>query len=481
MPPLSVNQDLQERSTDGRGSQRVRPSAAGGDGTSSGVRGLYELKVRNILAFLGDQPPSFWFISLYLFVEYVRPQSIYPAIEGLPLGQVSMLLALGTIVLEGRFFRRFNRADGALVFFGLVVAASIPVAYDPGHAVANLKLIFSWFLIYYLISNLVDNEKKFFVFMLSFLLWSMKMAQHATRSWAASGFGFRDWGVTGAPGWFHNSGEFAIQMTVFVPLAVYFVLALRKYWPAWKTWLMWSFPASGVIGVLASSSRGGQIGMAAVVLVMLAKSKRRVRALSALILVAAAGWLMLPDAQKERFSVAGDDQTSQARLNYWEDGIAIMNENPVLGVGYDNWLPYYRTYYRGDDASGLVHQGQLPHNIFVEAGAELGYAGLIAFLLLIGATFYLNRETRRLAPRCRGDPDFFRYMAHGLDAAMVGYLVSGFFVTVLYYPYFWINLALTAALYTVTVRQVEAVAPRLRATRSTRRRTPVKPTTAAES
>ena len=45
-----------------------------------------------------------------------------------------------------------------------------------------------------------------------------------------------------------------------------------------------------------------------------------------------------------------------------------------------------------------------------------------------------------------GGNKFILYMAHGLDGALVGYLVSGFFVTVLYYPYFWINLAMTVAL-----------------------------------
>jgi hypothetical protein len=38
-------------------------------------------------------------------------------------------------------------------------------------------------------------------------------------------------------------------------------------------------------------------------------------------------------------------------------------------------------------------------------------------------------------------------MAHGLDAALIGYLASGFFITVLYYPFFWINFAMTVALH----------------------------------
>jgi hypothetical protein len=66
-------------------------------------------------------------------------------------------------------------------------------------------------------------------------------------------------------------------------------------------------------------------------------------------------------------------------------------------------------------------------------------------------------------------------MAHGLDGALIGFLVGGFFVTVLYYPFFWINLAMTVALYNVTSKQVmaarasargprQSIPPRARAT-----------------
>jgi hypothetical protein len=54
-------------------------------------------------------------------------------------------------------------------------------------------------------------------------------------------------------------------------------------------------------------------------------------------------------------------------------------------------------------------------------------------------------------------------MAHGLDGALIGFLVGGFFVTVLYYPLFCINLAMTMMLYHVTRKsaraQMKAVAP----------------------
>jgi hypothetical protein len=45
------------------------------------------------------------------------------------------------------------------------------------------------------------------------------------------------------------------------------------------------------------------------------------------------------------------------------------------------------------------------------------------------------------------DLKFLYFLAYGLDGALVGFMVSGFFVTVLYYPYFWINLAMTVSLH----------------------------------
>ncbi len=82
----------------------------------------------------------------------------------------------------------------------------------------------------------------------------------------------------------------------------------------------------------------------------------------------------------------------------------------------------------------------------MQAGSELGYTGLLVFGLLIFYTFVINARTRNLA-RQLPERGFLVGMAHGLDGALVGYLVSGFFVTVLYYPFFWVNLAMTVALH----------------------------------
>jgi O-antigen ligase len=426
----------------GTGAMRLPPRVAG-------ARSLYTLRAQSIWRFLMTQPASYWLICIYLFFEYVRPQSIYAAIDLLPWAMLSIVLCGGAFLMEGRSWRFTTPADWSLACFSLVVLLTSATAYFPATSLAALPIFVAWVVIYVLISSVVITEQRFLVFILSFLLYNLKMSLHATRSWAAIGFAFRDWGVLGAPGWFHNSGEFGIEMTVFFPISLCFVMALRRYWGRGKVVLLALLPATSVIGILASSSRGAVLGGGAVLFWFLMKSRHRVRTLIATAVIVVVAVALLPQEQKERLTSMGSDQTSVSRLTYWKDGIAITNQHPLLGIGYANWADYYRRY--------VNPRGQLPHNIFVQAGSELGYTGLLVFGLLIVYTFVINARTRKLA-RQLPESDFLFGMANGLDGALVGYLVTGFFVTVLYYPFFWINLAMTVALHRATKHELRQLA-----------------------
>ncbi|MEJ2516386.1 MAG: O-antigen ligase family protein, partial [Gammaproteobacteria bacterium] len=140
---------------------------------------------------------------------------------------------------------------------------------------------------------------------------------------------------------------------------------------------------------------------------------------------------------------AGEDKTSQLRMTYWMDGLDMIADNPVIGVGFGNWLPYYGEHY---GATGIEFRAdyELPHNIFIYAGAELGLVGLGVFLVMVLATFVINARTRAQARRNRDR--FSELMAHGLDAGMIGFLVAGQFVTILYYPFFWVQASFAVAL-----------------------------------
>jgi O-antigen ligase len=416
---------------------RVRPPAATAGSATARVPAVFFVRARDIWSFVKRQPASFVLVCLYLFMEYVRPQQLYTAISGPPYSKFIIAFALIAFVMEGRFFR-LGLAELLLGLFTAIVLASSFFALSPDDSFAQLSIFLSWALIYLLITNCVDTEERFLVFALSFILYSFKMAEFGTRSWLSDGFRFRSWGINGAPGWFSNSGEYGIQMCIFIPIVFYFTRSLNQYWPRWKRYVFWSMPVCAVIGIVGSSSRGALVGLAAVALWMLSKTRYKVRGLVAAAILAAAVYWVLPAEQMQRLQDMGTDDTSISRTTMWARGLELMREYPFLGIGYKNWSPYSK-----------IHFGTplLPHNIFIEAGSELGYTGLIMFVVLIIATLVINYRTRRLMRQLPADNRFMLDMAHGLDGALIGYLASGFFVTVLYYPFFWINYAMTVALY----------------------------------
>ncbi|MDQ6770671.1 MAG: O-antigen ligase family protein [Gemmatimonadota bacterium] len=398
---------------------------------------LYSLSPRVIWGALKRQPASFWFVCIYLFFEYVRPQQVYKPIEVLPYARITLILALVSFLLERRTLH-FRIFEVLLTIFSVIVVASSVTAFDSSHSYEKLPDFFSWVLIYVLIANTVDTEERFLIFMLSFLLYSFKMSQFGTRSWAQDGFAFRNWGTTGAPGWFQNSGEFGIQMCIFLPLAAEFILALREYWPRWLRWAAWAAPVTAITGIVASSSRGALVGLGGVALWAIWTSPQKVRALTAVIVLAGLVYAITPSEQKSRFQQVGVDPTSVSRTTMWKNGLEMMRDYPILGIGYDNWTEYHDINYGG--------HGLLVHNSFIQAGSELGYTGLLAFLAMTVAAFVINRRTRLLANRLSDRGKFMFYMARGLDGSLVGLFVSGSFISVLYYPFFWINFAMTVAL-----------------------------------
>jgi O-antigen ligase len=159
---------------------------------------------------------------------------------------------------------------------------------------------------------------------------------------------------------------------------------------------------------------------------------------------------MLPDRMMEEFQVAGDDRTSQDRLDHWAFGMEVVDKFPVLGVGYRNWLDYCN--FMNPEGLGTKPKCRIPHNTYVSAASELGVTGFLLYLAMILFIFMQNSRTRRNA-KITGNRFFF-YTASGLDAGLVGFLVSTFFFSVLFYPVFWVQLALTVSLNKISERQV---------------------------
>jgi O-antigen ligase len=125
----------------------------------------------------------------------------------------------------------------------------------------------------------------------------------------------------------------------------------------------------------------------------------------------------------------------------------MLESHPVLGVGYFNFPPYFQEHYRD---LVLYEHAQLPHNIIIQVGSELGYVGLFVYALLI-----LNCFIKKSRREDGGEMSisFMRALPYSLNVSIIGFFIAGQFVSVVYYPFMWIHLALAAAVINVSAKE----------------------------
>lgn len=403
------------------------------------------------------EPWSFKWLCLYVFFEYVRPQQIYPILQFLPWAKLTIAAACLALIAEGLVIRSKTIANWLLLLFAVVVLLSSALAYVPSIAFDKIDVMANWLIVFFLLANTLTDQRKFYLFLVFFLLWSTKMSQHGARSFLM-GFG----GAGGAPGWFQNSGEFALQMCIYVPLSLHAIMALRPMLSKPKLALLALLPISGVLGIVGSSSRGGLLAMACIGLWMLLRSRRKMRGLLALAVATPIIWFAIPQYQKERFRTAGEDETSRSRLLYWKRGLEMANSRPAFGVGYENWAAYYRDRYplKEGDHVRWIAPGQyiveVSHNSFIEVVSQLGYVGLVVFVVIIGSIWRINRRTRRVLAALGERARFLREMSYALDSGVIGFVVAGFFMAVAFYPFVWFQIGMAAALNAAALRMAAA-------------------------
>lgn len=414
----------------------LRASASPVGAATSGAP-LYSGLVRRFWQSMKRQSPAFWALQFYVFLEYYRPQQIYEQLSFFPWSIVTLVIACGLFLSEGRQRGRLLPTDWMLAAFTIVVLASSVAAVDSSLAFKNLDRYILWVPLYVLVSRLATTEERVLLLIAGWLLWNAKMTLSGAVSWLMCGLCYRGWGIVGTPGPFNESSDFAIEMVIVFSIGSWLTYGL---WPrlSWiRRALLAAIPAAALLCVMGANTRGSLLGLAVALLTMVVSSERRWKMLGVGVVAALAVAVLLPEQSLSRFDTAGQDDTSLQRLTYWRRGVELANENPVLGIGYGNWLPVYKDRYS--------ERGHLQHNILVQALSETGYTGLFTFLSLVLAAFIVNARTRKVLRAQQERARLLRALTRGYDAALMGFLTAGMFLTVLFYPFFWVTLSFIAA------------------------------------
>ena len=410
---------------------------------------LYTFNPKALWAQFKKEHFAFWMVCLYLIIQYFDPQQIYHHLNFIPWDKVTIGLAVLALPMDPRRHRVRDSTNVWMTLFLGVILISSALAIYPAISWGHWFDFVGWYLIYFLIINTVTTSERYFIFLAIFLLANFKLAFFGARTWISRGFGFVKWGIEGPPGFFQNSADLSTEMLMFAPIAFELAMFVKPYVKRITYWFLMAGSVSGALTVLGASSRGAQVTLVGQGGWMALQRKLKLKIVLAVALLLAVGYHFLPAAEKARFMSAGTDQTSVQRLDYWKAGLQMIGNHPFFGVGFFNFAPLYA---RRDPSHLFFGRAQLPHNIFIQVGTDAGLIGLGIFLILIYRNLKLSSEVRRLCVGNEHAPGFAPSVARGLALTTWGFVIAGQFNTVSYYPFIWINLALTVSLANIVRR-----------------------------
>ncbi len=139
--------------------------------------------------------------------------------------------------------------------------------------------------------------------------------------------------------------------------------------------------------------------------------------------------------------VANADGATLSRLTEMGAAGLVFLDHPILGVGPGLFPLYYQSY---ADLIGLrtLNQDRQAHDLYVSIAAENGALGLACFLMVIYMTLRGLARTRK---RWLQDEPEIANMATAYMLSIVTYLTTGIFLHFAFIRYFWLMLALAAA------------------------------------
>ncbi|NLF79812.1 MAG: O-antigen ligase family protein [Clostridia bacterium] len=376
------------------------------------------------------------------------------------------LLAAAVLVL----WRRALRATDAirretpldiwlLLFFAVGFFLMSVVRPYPGVALPGYRIVVEYMLWFFLIVRLVEDDRDLKVLYVSLLLMSGFLALHGVYQYAVGveipvswvsqtemGVRTRVFSLTGSP---NILGSLLVLTAPLVAAMIYFCRRV------WLKVVAFGLTGCYILSLLFTFSRGAWVGMiAAVVIFALFIDKR----LLAIMGAAMAGLLICVPSITGRLTYLFTEDYAVAsaiggRTLRWQVGLQLLHEhNPWLGFGLGRFGGAVAMENKLLDETEEFSYFYMD-NYYLKTLVEMGYLGLIAFLLLILALLVLGmRAIYRSDLSFNGqgalgrDPLWravgnMRLIAVAIYSGLVGVLVHCYFENIFEEPYmaayFW--------------------------------------------
>jgi putative inorganic carbon (HCO3(-)) transporter len=367
-------------------------------------------------------------LFLFSFVLFYRPYEFVPLPHNLAfwLAAVALAVYLPTqLATEGNLTAR-PREVSLVLLLALTALLSVAFAKESrAEGWATFTDIFARAVVMFVvIVNAARTERRLRWLVLLSIGSGLFMSAGALHDYWAGKLTVEGYRVDGQLGGiFGNPNDMALHLVTMLPLAAALAVGSRNL-------LKKAAYAAGalllVAGTLVTFSRGGFLAMSASLFVLAWTLRRRNRL--AVVACACALFVLFfavaPGAFSARIFSIFDRSldaygSADARQALLLRSVVVAARNPILGVGMGNFP--------------LVSiRNQVTHNAYTQVAAEMGLAALALYALFLWTPLKgLRRITRETFDARRTSRLY--YLAAGMHASLVAYMVASFFASVAYY------------------------------------------------
>ena len=380
----------------------------------------------------------FIILSIYFTTLFIAPQLWLEPFIGLRTDYIFFPIWL-IYAFTKQTKLELTAQDKLLLLFYLWLVISILINGFSSNVNATHMLVnyTRFLLIYFLVRKTITTKEdvelvaKLILFFVGLLI--IEGIQHKLSpdgiGWAGQTLAWVDRSVLEAGGsgrtrWvniFDGPGVFCVVYTLALPFMLRFMDAAYSYKVKFFSLFL---IAPLLLATFYTGSRGGLL--ASVAIIALYTAIRSKISFSKIIRASVLLSIVFVMAPSHLTKLRDENRSAQHRVSMWYEGVEMLQQNPVFGIGRGNFKRY---------TSRLI-----AHNSAIEIMGEMGFVGFF----LWGGVIYLAFKSLVIVAKNSRDAKLLS-LNQSVGLAIAGMLISAMFVT-LEYETFYFLLALPVAL-----------------------------------
>lgn len=256
-----------------------------------------------------------------------------------------------------------------------------------------------------------------------------------------------DYRIAGAVG---DPNFYAQILVALIPLALDRLWNERSLWA--KLLAGWSLVVC-LLAIVFTFSRGGLVSLLVVLVLQFARRPPKFSSILLMLVLVVPLFQFVPASYTERLStlldlipgLSNNDQGNVTEVSYRGRtsevliGLYMFGDNPLVGVGIENYPTNYQFYSRQLGLDPRL-EDRHPHSLYVQILAEHGLMGGVLFLFIMWVILYglfaAERELEEIGLHDEAG------MAAALLVGLAGYLTAGIFLHNAYPRFFWLLLGI---------------------------------------